>query len=94
LPEVLQRFVNDTAGTLDGRLIAITGFTLKQGAGNDLGRVVIICCAADAQLARIHLVGPAAGSAAGLPENTWIQVEGHVKPGRRDAGGSPFPVSS
>ncbi|CPR13583.1 hypothetical protein BN971_04895 [Mycobacterium bohemicum DSM 44277] len=26
----------------------------------DLGRIVIICCAADAQLARIHLGGPAA----------------------------------
>jgi hypothetical protein len=26
----------------------------------DLGRMVIICCAADAQRARIHLSGPAA----------------------------------
>jgi uncharacterized repeat protein (TIGR03943 family) len=91
LPEVLRRVVNDTAGTLDGRLITITGFTMKEGPAIDLGRVVIICCAADAQVARIHLVGPAAATAAGLPENTWIQVEGEVEPGPRDASGLTIP---
>lgn len=91
LPEVVQRAVNDTAGTLDDRLITITGFTLKEGAATDLGRVVIFCCAADAQLARIHLVGPAAATAAGLPENTWIQTEGKVEPGPRRAGGLTIP---
>jgi hypothetical protein len=46
--------------------------------GVDLGRIVIICCAADAQLARIHLRGPAAAQAAGLADNTWLRVEGEV----------------
>ena len=74
---MLQRAANDTAGTLDGRLITITGFTLKAAGTVDLGRVVIICCAADAQLARIHLTGPASDMADGYPENTWIEVEGN-----------------
>ena len=92
LPEVLQRAANDTAGTLDGRLITITGFTLKDAGTVDLGRVVIICCAADAQLARIHLTGPASDMADGYPENTWIEVEGIVMPRPRDAGGLFIPT--
>jgi putative membrane protein len=44
---------------LKDRLITVIGFALPQTNGVDLGRVVIICCAADAQLARIHLRGPA-----------------------------------
>lgn len=92
LPEVLRRVVNDTAGTLTGRLITIVGFTLKdKPPGVDLGRVVIFCCAADAQLARIHLVGPAAAIAAELPDNSWIQVEGTVVPAPRDAGALTIP---
>ncbi len=80
LPEVLMREAQDTTGSLKGRLIAVTGFVLNEAQGVDLGRVVIICCAADAQLARIHLGGPAAAQATGLPDNTWIRVEGEVPP--------------
>ena len=36
----------------------------------DLAKIGIICCGADAQLARLHLTGPAAATAAALPENT------------------------
>src|ERR1700757_3046796 len=80
LPEVLMREAQDTTGSLKGRPITVTGFVLNEAQGVDLGRVVIICCAADAQLARIHLGGPAAAQAAGLPDNTWIRVEGEVPP--------------
>jgi putative membrane protein len=88
LPEVLMREAQDTTGSLTNRLITVTGFVLNEAKGVDLGRVVIICCAADAQLARIHLGGPAAAQAAGLPDNTWIRVEGEVKPGQRNSGNS------
>ncbi|HTY27755.1 MAG TPA: TIGR03943 family protein, partial [Mycobacterium sp.] len=71
LPEVLMREAQDTTGSLKGRPITVTGFVLNEAQGVDLGRVVIICCAADAQLARIHLGGPAAAQATGLPDNTW-----------------------
>lgn len=80
LPEVLRREVQDSAGSLTNRSITVTGFVLNEAQGVDLGRIVIYCCAADAQLARIHLRGPAAPHAAGLPDNTWLRVEGQVKP--------------
>ena len=57
---------------------AVIGY-LPETDGVDLGRVVIICCAAaDAQLARIHLRGPAY-----RPEDygeTWLKVEGNRSP--------------
>ncbi|MFN8071189.1 MAG: TIGR03943 family protein [Mycobacterium sp.] len=80
VPEVMIRAAQDTAGTLTNRLITVTGFTLAGGGGVDLGRVVIICCAADAQLARIHLSGPEVSGLAVLPEQTWLRVEGVVIP--------------
>jgi uncharacterized repeat protein (TIGR03943 family) len=81
IPDVVMRAAADSANSLDGRLITITGFTLRYPDSTDLGRVVIVCCAADAQLARIHLSGPAVAEAAGYPEDTWLQLEGTVIPG-------------
>lgn len=81
VPDVLMRVAQDSAGTLDGRRISVSGFVLHTGDGVDLGRVVIICCAADAQLARLRLVGPAAGAAASHPDDTWLRVQGAVQPG-------------
>lgn len=78
LTEVLLRATNDTAGTLDGRLITVVGFTVKNGDHTDLGRFYIICCAADARLHRVTLQGPAAKMAAGYPDDTWLSVEGRV----------------
>lgn len=80
IPDVLMRAAADSTNSLGGRLITVTGFTLKYPDSTDLGRVVIICCAADAQLARIHLAGPAVAEAAGYPEDTWLKVEGTVDP--------------
>ena len=81
IPDVVMRAAADSTNSLDGRLITITGFTLRYPEGTDLGRVVIVCCAADAQLARVHLSGTAVAEAAGYPEDTWLQVEGTVVPG-------------
>lgn len=80
LPDVVMRAAADSTNSLDRRLITIKGFTLHYPEGTDLGRVVIVCCAADAQLARIHLSGPAVAEAAGYPEDTWLQVQGTVDP--------------
>jgi uncharacterized repeat protein (TIGR03943 family) len=80
IPDVVMRAATDSAKSLAGRAITVTGFTLRYPAGTDLGRVVIVCCAADAQLARVHLSGPAVAEAAGYPEDTWLQVEGTVDP--------------
>ncbi|HEX2402169.1 MAG TPA: TIGR03943 family protein [Mycobacterium sp.] len=81
IPDVVMRAAADSTNSLGGRLITVTGFTLRFPEGTDLGRVVIVCCAADAQLARIHLSGPAAAEAADYPEDTWLQIEGTVVPG-------------
>jgi len=81
IPDVVMRAAADSTNSLYRRSITITGFTLHYPEGTDLGRVVIVCCAADAQLARIHLSGPAVAEAAGYPEDTWLQVEGTVVPG-------------
>ena len=70
LPEVLTRVATDS----------VDGFTMKEGSETDLARVVVICCAADAQLASIHLAGPAAAQAADYPEDTWLSVEGRLDP--------------
>jgi uncharacterized repeat protein (TIGR03943 family) len=92
IPDTVMRAAADSTNSLDGRLITITGFTLKYPDSTDLGRVVIVCCAADAQLARIHLSGPAVAVAAGYPEDTWLQVEGHVVPGTSQASTNFIPT--
>lgn len=92
LPEVLMREAHDTTGSLTNRSITVTGFVLNEAQGVDLGRIVIICCAADAQLARIHLRGPAAGSASGLPDNTWLRVQGRVIPAPRQPNSPAIPI--
>ena len=92
LPEVLMREAHDTTGSLTNRLITVTGFVLNESQGVDLGRIVIICCAADAQLARIHLRGPAGARAGGLPDNTWLRVEGQVTPAARQPNSAAIPT--
>lgn len=73
LPEVVLRAAADSTKSLEGRTITVTGFVM----GDDLARVVIVCCAADAQLARVRLTG-AIGS---HPDDTWLKVQGKVIPG-------------
>ena len=80
VPEVVMRAANDSSGSLNNRLITVTGFILNEPGGADLARIVIICCAADAQLARIHLRDVAGNSVFQFADNTWIRVEGEVTP--------------
>ncbi|MBB2992072.1 putative repeat protein (TIGR03943 family) [Mycolicibacterium iranicum] len=91
LPDLLIRIAQDSAGTLDGRLVTVTGFTMKDGGRVDLGRVVILCCAADAQLARIHLAGPALTSVSDLPDGSWVRLEGKVPAGQNDSARRSIP---
>ena len=92
LPEALVRVARDSANTLDGRLVTVTGFTFKEDGRTDLARVVIICCAADATLARIRLSGPAAPAIARYPDNTWLRIEGEVLAGQSDSTGRTTPT--
>jgi len=83
LPEVLMRIATDSSNSLNDRLITVTGFTAKDGDATDLAKIVMSCCAADAQLARLRLTGPAAAEVVNYPDNTWLSVEGTVLPGQR-----------
>ena len=76
MKDVMKRVALDSAGSLYVKPITLVGFTLKGSNGTDLARVSIFCCAADAQLARVHLDGQAADPAGQLPDNTWLRVEG------------------
>lgn len=92
LPEVLMRAANDSAGSLNNRLISVTGFVLNEPGGIDLGRIVIICCAADAQLARIHLRDNVGNGAFKFTDNTWLRVEGIVIPAEPKPHTPPIPT--
>jgi uncharacterized membrane protein YcgQ (UPF0703/DUF1980 family) len=70
----------------------VTGFVLNEPGGVDLGRIVIICCAADAQLARIHLRDRDGGGAIRFADNTWLRVEGEVTPAVRQPHTAPIPT--
>jgi uncharacterized repeat protein (TIGR03943 family) len=93
LPDVMVRAAQDSAGTLDNRLITVIGFTLPTDDGGvDLARVMLICCAADAQLARVHLAGPETDELAGYPEQTWLRVEGTVIAADADGDSTSIPT--
>ncbi|MFV8244614.1 TIGR03943 family putative permease subunit [Mycolicibacterium peregrinum] len=92
LPDVLIRVAQDSAGTLDDRRITVSGFSMRVGDRTDLARLVIICCAADAQLASIRLSGPAAAQVTGYPENTWFKLEGMIAAGQGDSSRSSVPT--
>jgi putative membrane protein len=94
LPETVMRAAADSTNSLDGRSITLTGFTLHHSEGIDLGRVVIVCCAADAQLARIHLTGPGLAAAKGFPDDTWLQILGEIVPGSAQAVDGFIPTMS
>ena len=82
LTEVLMRIATDSSDTLTGRLITITGFTMKDADHTDLARIVITYCAADAQLARLRITGPGAATVAAYADNTWVSVEGTIPGGQ------------
>jgi uncharacterized repeat protein (TIGR03943 family) len=94
LPDAVMRAAADSAKSLDDRTITLTGFTVHWQNRVDLGRVVIVCCAADAQLARVHLTGAAADEAAGFPEDTWLRVVGRMEPGSSHADDGFVPTLS
>jgi uncharacterized repeat protein (TIGR03943 family) len=92
LAEAVVRAANDSTGSLNNRLITITAFALNEPGGIDLARIVIICCAADAQLARIHLRDHDGASTFAFPDNTWLRVEGVVTPAERQPHTPPIPT--
>ena len=92
IPSVMLRAAQDSAGTLNDRLITVVGFTVHDGDAVGLGRLVVMCCAADAQLAQVHLGGALAAEARRYPEYTWLRAEGIVQPGPANGDSSVIPT--
>ncbi len=69
-----SRAVFDHGRSLGTRHVTLSGFVLPaDGGGWYLTRMVITCCAADAQPIKVGLTGTVPG---GLKANDWVQVTG------------------
>ncbi len=70
--EYAIRAVWDQGRSLRGRTVTLTGFvTPKPGGGWYLTRMVLSCCAADAQAFKVEV-----RDAPPLPADTWVEVTG------------------
>ncbi|MEU1042935.1 TIGR03943 family putative permease subunit [Streptomyces sp. NPDC005551] len=73
LTDFTSRVRQDRERAVAGRTVRMTGF-VTPGRRDDswyLTRIIISCCAADAQSVRVRIHGAAA-----LPANTWVSVTG------------------
>ncbi|WP_433803353.1 TIGR03943 family putative permease subunit [Actinomycetospora sp. CA-084318] len=71
-------------GALAGRDVTLTGFVVpaRDGAGVDLARLVISCCAADASPVRVHLDDPRSlVGAPGVGADRWVDARVRLVPG-------------
>ncbi|MFH9010788.1 TIGR03943 family putative permease subunit [Streptomyces sp. NPDC017943] len=78
LTEFTSRVQQDRAQGIKGRTVRMTGFVTPAGEGGDwyLTRLVLNCCAADAQTVKVRIHG-----APELPADTWVDVTGTWHPG-------------
>ncbi|MDX6206605.1 MAG: hypothetical protein QOF39_2662 [Frankiales bacterium] len=74
LAEYTSRAIDDAGHSLTGVPVRLTGFVAKAKDGNGflLSRFTIFCCAADAEIEQIRILG----STSVLPDNTWVTVTG------------------
>jgi len=82
MADVATRAAWDATNSLNGRTLELTGFVVHDAAGVYVARLVITCCAADAETNEIDVVS------AGSPPTTgrWVSVIGRVDattPGNR-----------
>ncbi|WP_190176409.1 TIGR03943 family putative permease subunit [Streptomyces naganishii] len=76
LSDFTRRVQQDRELAIKGREVRMTGFvTPAKGGGWDLTRIIISCCAADAQSVKVRVHGGPA-----LPANTWVAVTGTWHP--------------
>jgi uncharacterized repeat protein (TIGR03943 family) len=85
LAEYTSRAVDDDQHSLTGVPVRLVGFVAKAKDGNGflLSRFTIFCCAADAEIQQIRVLGDSTT----LPENTWVQVTGTWPPASAPAAG-------
>ncbi|MEU6403465.1 TIGR03943 family protein [Streptomyces sp. NPDC046985] len=78
LSDFTRRVQQDRRRAVQGRTVELTGFvTPEKGRGTwYLTRIILSCCAADAQSVKVRIYGTAA-----LPADTWVAVTGAWHPG-------------
>lgn len=85
MSEFQTRAAWDTARSLDGRTVQLTGFVVHERGSTFLARMVIGCCAADAYPVKVRLGGDAAAQAAAFADDAWLKVTGQLLPGSATA---------
>jgi uncharacterized repeat protein (TIGR03943 family) len=74
LLDYASRAIFDSGKSLTGRKLRLVGFITPGPGGRPLlARIVLTCCAADGRPIKVALSGNAP---AGLPADTWVQVDG------------------
>ena len=80
MKQLVLRALYDNQQSVSKTPVTVTGFIADAGTGQDGGytiaRVVISCCAADANPMRVHVAG-----AAPYPANTWVNAVVQAEPG-------------
>ncbi|MFH8340342.1 TIGR03943 family putative permease subunit [Streptomyces sp. AM6-12] len=77
LSDFTSRVQQDRSRAIKGRTVLMTGIVTPHGNGSwDLTRIIINCCAADAQSVKVRVYGGPV-----LPANTWVTVTGAWHPG-------------
>ncbi|MFF2384280.1 TIGR03943 family putative permease subunit [Streptomyces sp. NPDC058108] len=78
LTQFTRRVQQDRTQAIRGRTVRMSGLVTpdKGGSGWFLTRIIISCCAADAQSVKVRVHG-----APSLPADTWVSVTGTVHPG-------------
>ncbi|MFF9819733.1 TIGR03943 family putative permease subunit [Streptomyces sp. NPDC014006] len=78
LSDFIRRVQQDRTRAIKGRTVRMIGFATagEQGGGWFLNRIIISCCAADAQSVKVRIHGTPAP-----PANTWVAVTGTWHPG-------------
>jgi uncharacterized repeat protein (TIGR03943 family) len=73
LTDFTQRVQQDTGRAIEGRTVRMTGFVTPVGEGDGwyLTRLMLSCCAADAQSVKVRVYGVAAP-----PADSWVTVTG------------------
>ncbi|MFE2069275.1 TIGR03943 family putative permease subunit [Streptomyces sp. NPDC059467] len=80
LTDFTTRVQQDRSLAIKGRTVEMSGLvTPVSGGGSwDLTRIIISCCAADAQSVKVRIYGSSVP-----PANTWVSVTGNWHPGGR-----------
>jgi uncharacterized repeat protein (TIGR03943 family) len=77
LSDFTRRVQQDATRAIKGRTVQMTGFVTSATQSDSwfLTRIMISCCAADAQSVKVRIYGPPAP-----PANTWVAVTGTWHP--------------